>query len=149
MEIMVAAEWGRHISAITPVAIEIMHVEVEDKVWEGYTMVLYLDESKYLLESDDQYLNIYPLEMVPHLSQKFRRILDMFFELWVFGMTIPSIKDATVVMDLQHSMHSLWTVLPPFVEVVVLEPTTWGGGMAFFKLDIKDRFRRMVVEQGK
>ena len=129
-EVFAAVEQGRHISALAPEVVEIMHAEVADKAREGYVTVMYLDEIKHLLETEEwAHLKISPLAMVPHKSRKFRAVLDLFFELRVFGMKIPSANEATVVTETQHSIHSLGTVLPRLIEAVATAPTT--GGMWF------------------
>jgi len=97
-EILAAAKRGPHISALVLEAVEIILAEVAIKFREGYATVVYLDEIEHLLETGEwAHLKISPLAIVPHKSRRFRAILDISFEMRVFGMTIPSVNEATVV----------------------------------------------------
>ena len=106
-----------------------MLAEVAEKVREGYATVLYLDEIEHLLETEEwDHLKISSLAMVPCKSRIFRAILDLSFELRVFGMTIPSVNKVTVVTAPQHSIHSLGTVLPRLIKAVATAPLSGGYG---------------------
>ena len=146
---MTAANKGPHKSALEPDAIRMMHAEVEEKVKDGFAEVMFLDEIEPLLESEEwRHLKLSPLAMVPHKSRKYRAILDLSFSLKIFGMEIPSVNDATVITAPQQSMAQLGSVLPRLIEAVATAPVD-KGNLVFSKLDIKDGYWRMVVEQGR
>ena len=148
-EILTAAKRGPHKSALEPDAITMMHAEVQDKVKEGFAEVVYLDEIEGALGSGKwEHLKISPLAMVPHKSRKYRAILDLSFSLKVFGMTIPSVNEETIITAPQHSMRQLGSVLPRLINAVATAPVN-KGNMVFSKLDIKDGYWRMVVEEGR
>ena len=137
---MLVAERGPHKSALEPEAIAMMHVEVDEKVKGGYDEVVYLDQIKHLLGTEEwQHLKLSPLEMVPHKSRKYRAILDLSFSLKIFGMEIPSVNDNTVITTPQHIMNQLGSVLPWLIEAVAKAPLE-GGNMVFSKVDIKDGY---------
>lgn len=142
-EIMTAARRVPHKSALEPDAIDMMHAEVKDKIKEGFVEMVYLDEIEDALGSDKwEHLKISPLAMVPHKSRKYRAILDLSFSLKLFGMTIPSVNEETVVTAPQHSMRELGSVLPRLIQAVATAPVD-KGNMVFSKLDIKDGYWRM------
>jgi len=112
--------------------------EVADKVREGYATVVYLDEIEHLLETEEwAHLKISPSAMVPHKIGNFRAILDLSFVSRVFGMTMPSVNEVTIVTAPQQIMHSLGMVLPRLIEAVVTAPKIGGG--AWFSRSLAPR----------
>ena len=105
-EILLAAERVPHKSALEPEAIAMMHVEVDEKVKRGNVEVVYLDQIKHLLGTEEwQHLTLSPLAMVPHKNRKYSAILDLSFSLNIFGMEISSVNDNTLITAPQHSMN--------------------------------------------
>jgi len=146
-EIKIAAKRGPHKLALGADAIAMMHAEVAIKVKDGFVELVYLDEIKHLLETKEwEHLKISPIAMVPHKSCKYRTTLDFSFSLKLFGMKIPSMNENTSFTAPQHSMQQLGKVLPRLIESVARAPVS-DGVMLFSKLDIKDGYWIMVVEQ--
>ena len=77
--------------------------------------------------------------MVPHKSRKYRAILNLSLSFKLFGMTIPSANEETVITAPQHSMCQLGLVLSHLIQAVATAPVD-KGMMVFSKLDIDDGY---------
>ena len=74
--------------------IEMMHAEVDRKVKDIFSEVVYLDDIEHLLGTPDwAHLKTLPIVIVPHKSRKYRAILILSFSLKVFGIEIPSVNE--------------------------------------------------------
>ena len=125
-----------------------MHGEVEEKVRDGFAEVVFIDEIKDLLGTEEWLqLKISPLVMVPHQSRKYRAILDLSLALKIFGMEVPLVNDNTIIATPQHSMSQLGQVLTQLIHSVAHVPKK-NGNMVFFKLNIKDGYWHMIVQKG-
>ena len=83
--------------------------------------------------------------MVPHKSKLFRVILDLSLRFWKCdGSCLHSINSATTKLAPQESMSQLGSAFKHIVATMV-DYYNMGNPFIFTKLDIKDVFWRMVV----
>ena len=74
-----------------------IHEDVHIKVEHGYASLVYLNEIKNKLGTEElQHLKISPIAMVPHKSRKYRAILDLSFHLKLLDMKLPSVNVTTL-----------------------------------------------------
>jgi hypothetical protein len=92
-------------------------------------------------------LRVLPIAMIPHISCKFRTILDLSFSLRLYyGIEITSVNDATNKDNsLTNAMGQLGKVLPRLIANMA-KASIKGGPLLFAtKPDIKDGYWQMVV----
>ena len=135
---------GPHPSAYNDGAAEQLREETEEKVTQGYAKVVRWSELK---DNPPTKLKISPVAMIPHKSRKYRCILDLSFELRYMGQLLTSVNDATTKQAPQEAMGELGTVLERLIDAVA-HANPQDGDIRFSKLDIKDGFWRMNVEEG-
>ena len=136
---------GPHPLAKNPDAQEVLFTETDDKVEIGYAKVVrYCDIKHKLLKKS----KILPVAMIPHKSRLFRTILDLFFRLRHFGKLTESINLATVKQALAESMIQLGQCVQRLIALLAdnFDPDQ---PFLFSKLDIKDGFWRMAINDNK
>mmetsp|Transcript_29878 Transcript_29878/g.62420 ORF Transcript_29878/g.62420 Transcript_29878/m.62420 type:complete len:111 (+) Transcript_29878:4074-4406(+) len=86
--------------------------------------------------------------MIPHKYCKYRAILDLSFYLKMNGYNIPPINEATKICSAKEASNQIGTVLLQIIKAlaeIADDPTN----VMFAKVDIKDRFWRMVYQSGQ
>ena len=141
-ELQAAVEKGPHISALLPDAAAQLRSETLEKVKQGFCKIV---KWKDIKDAPPDNLKISPIAMIPHKSRKYRAILDLSFILKIGGCYLPSVNDATVKQAPTHSIDQLGSAIPRLIEGMAGAPK---GKLLFSKLDIKDGYWRMNVEQG-
>lgn len=139
-----AIQRGPHPSAYNEGAAEQLRQETAEKVAQGFAKVVRWSEIK---TNPPTNLKISPVAMIPHKSRKYRCILDLSFELRYMGQLLRSVNDATTKQAPQEAMGELGTVLDRLIDAVA-HANPQDGEIRFSKLDIKDGFWRMNVEEG-
>ena len=134
---------GPHSSANAPDALEALLAETDEKVKNGYARVLrYRDIMKNMPKN----LKISPVAMIPHKSRSFRTILDLSFRLRHLGTLMESANSATVKQAPAESMVQLGNCVQ---RIIALLADNYNPSQPFLfsKLDIKDGFWRMAVNE--
>jgi hypothetical protein len=134
---------GPHSSANAPDALEALLAETDEKVKNGYARVLrYRDIMKNMPKN----LKISPVAMIPHKSRSFRTILDLSFRLRHLGKLMESVNSATVKQAPAESMVQLGNCVQRIIALLAdnYDPSQ---PFLFSKLDIKDGFWRMAVNE--
>jgi len=112
-----------------------------EKVQQGYVEIVNWDDIK-----DNPHLNlkISPLAAVPRKSQLFCAILDLLYQLWLHGIYLSTINEATIPMSDHKAMEQMGKVLWRLVTMVAATKKNHGP-IVFAKWDIKDGFWHLVV----
>jgi len=140
-QLQAAVKRGAHPSARTPDAITCLRAETMEKVEKNFARLIPWSMLQTQLPKN---LKISPLAAVPHKSRKYRAILDLSFNLWVGGLHLLSVNEATQPLAPRESMHQLGHVLPRIIAAVAAAAPD-NGPIFFAKWDIKDGFWHMVV----
>ena len=93
-------------------------------------------------------LKVSPIYMIPHKSQDFRSILDLSFCLRIAGFKIPSVNETTGNTAPKHFLSQFRSVLPHIIGAI-LETEDKNTPIFFRKIDIKERFWRLVCQSGE
>ena len=143
-EMQAAIEKGPHISALDPVAITALRAETLERVAEGLCRRVPWNTIK---ENPPPNLKISPLAAIPHKSRSFRMILDLSYELKVNNNKLRSVNDASdKSLAPQHAMFELGNVIPRIIWQMASAPDN-GVPLLFSKIDLKDGYWRMVVDE--
>jgi len=97
-----------------------------------------------LLEDLPKNLKISPLAAIPHSSQTYCAILDLYFERIVGGIHLPSVNAATVLQADAHAMKELGNVVAYLIAAMAAAAPQYGP-IFFTKWDIKDSFWHMIM----
>jgi len=122
-----AVRCGAHPSAHTPEAVKCLRVETMEKVQQGFAKLI---PWSMLCTNPPKNLKISPLAAVPHKSQQYCAILDLSFNLWVGGLQLPTVNEATQPLAPHESMHQLVQVLLHLITAVAA--ATPANGPIFF-----------------
>ena len=143
-EMQTAIDHGAHKSARDPVAAKSCRREALDRAAEGGCRIIKWSSIK---DNPPPNLKISPIAAIPHKSRLYRMILDLSFELKVDGTKLRSVNDSSD-KDLapHHSMYELGNVIPRIIWQMALAPDT-GVPILFSKIDLKDGYWRMVVDE--
>ena len=139
-----ALRYGAHPSARAGEALECLVQEAEEKEKDGFVKIITWGSIK---DKIPKKLKLSPIAMIPHKSRKFRAILDLSFHLRTTGKTQkpgPSVNDATTKLSNPDAMNELGNalkrILARMADAQKDKKQLW-----FAKLDIKDGFWRMIV----
>ena len=89
-------------------------------------------------------LKVNPISAIPHKSRSFHMILDLSFQLQNVTTPPPSVNDASEkTLASQHAIFVLGNVIPRLVHQMAWSPSN--TPFMFTKIDLKDRYWRMVV----
>ena len=102
---------------------------------------------KTLRESPPPNLKISPITAILRKSHLYRIILDLSFELQVNKEKLCSINDSSdKALAPHHAMYELGNVIPQIIWQMTLVPKN-GAPILFSKIDLKDGYWRMVVNE--
>ena len=134
---------GAHPSADSELALKALHDETNEKIANGYSKVVRYGDIKDNLPKN---LKISPVAMIPHKSRSFRTILDLSFRLKLKGKLMPSVNSGTTKQAPAESMIQLGMCIQRLVALLAdnYDPQK---PFKFAKLDIKDGFWRMAVNE--
>ena len=139
-----AIQRGAHPSARSARAAAALHLEVKEKIAQGYARLI---PWEHLKKSLPQSIRISPIAAIPHKSRDFRMILDLSYMFTIDGTPWQSVNDASNPQEApMNSMSQLGHVLPRLIHAIATSPEEQGPWL-FMKLDIKDGFWRMVVPE--
>ncbi|KAL3793071.1 hypothetical protein HJC23_003079 [Cyclotella cryptica] len=144
-EMQAAIDRGPHKLALSPDAIDQLHMEVQEKVRCGQARLV---DWKDICNDPPEQLKISPISMVPHKSRRFRTILDLSFAVRLQnGERHVSVNEATEKMAPQGAIrqlgHSLGRIIHAFASTADDEKVFMA------KWDIKDGFWRLDCAQGE
>ena len=83
------------------------------------------------------------MAIILHKSRKYITILDLAFALKVSGWDITLVNEATKEISPSKVLDQVGTVIPRTIETLATDPLS-KYPIHFSKLDIKDRFWKMV-----
>ena len=133
---------GAHPSARSAKAAAALHLEVQEKVAQGYARLIPWEDLKKALPTN---MRISPIAAIPHKSRDYRMILDLSYMFKIDGHEWPSVNDSSAPDNPPlQSMAQLGKVLPRLVHALATSPEDQGPWV-FMKLDIKDGFWRLMV----
>jgi hypothetical protein len=140
-----AIDRGPHKSALSPEAIDQLHLEVAEKVRCGQAKLVDWNDIK---NDPPPQLKISPISMVPHKSRRFRTILDLSFAIRLQkGGRRTSVNEGTVKSAPRGAIrqlgHSLGRIIHAFAS------TSDDEKVFMAKWDIKDGFWRLDCAQGE
>ena len=123
-------------------AITQLREETAEKIKHGYARIVKWADIKHNIPKK---LKISPVAMIPHKSKQFRCILDLSFNPYHKGNSLSSLNETTQKLSKAESMVQLGQTLKGIVMVMAAE--SWAPEKPFYfsKLDIKDGFWRMAV----
>ena len=131
-------------SALLPEHIEECRKETLQKVEEGHCKLINWDDIKNNFPPN---LKISQVAAIPHKSRPCRVILNLSFQLKLNGKKLKSVNDTTnKTLAPQHAMYELGNVIPRIVWTMAMAPET-GVPLLFSKIDLKDGYWRMVVDE--
>ena len=130
---------GPHSSATEADALRALVAETKEKVANGYARVLQYGD---IMKNFPKQLKISPVAMIPHKSRAFCTILDLTFRLRHKGKLLESVNSATTKMAPAESMIQLGNLI-----VLLADNCNPDQPFMFAKLDIKDGFWRMAVNE--
>ena len=122
-----------------------MQVEAREKEQQGFAKIFKWEDLKENLPPE---IKLSPLAMIPHKSRKYCTILNLSLKLKLAGYLLPSVNDATKKCAHEEAMDQISSVLPQIIEALASAPVE-DGDIMFRKLDTKDRFWRMVCQEGQ
>jgi hypothetical protein len=134
---------GPHKSAASSAACAALHAEAEQKIANGFARVIRYGDIKDDLPKK---LKISPVACIPHKSKKFRVILDLSFRLRSKNIVFPSVNETTNKLAPPESMVQLGNCVKRIISVMA-ENHDRDKPFKFCKLDIKDGFWRLVVNE--
>lgn len=134
---------GPHSSATKDDALRALVAETKEKVANGYAKVLRYGD---IIDNLPKKLKVSPVAMIPHKSRYYRTILDLSFRLRHKGKLLESVNSATVKLAPAESMIQLGNCIQRLVALLAdnYDPDQ---PFLFAKLDIKDGFWRMAVNE--
>ena len=141
--IITALKRGPHISAKKKQAALHLRAETKQKVQEGYAKIIKWSDIKDNIPPN---IKISPVAMIPHKSRSYRTIIDLSFQLRIRGKIMPSVNSATKVLAPQKAMAQIGTALKRIIFKLA-ENYNLDKPFIFSKVDLKDGFWRMVVNQ--
>ena len=134
---------GPHKSAKSKEAAAALHAETLSKVKNGFAKIVKFKDIKENLPKN---LKISPVACIPHKSKSFRVILDLSFQLKANNITFPSVNETTEKLAPQESMVQLGNCVKRIIHTMEKNYDT-DVPFKFCKLDIKDGFWRLVVNE--
>ena len=144
-QIEAALRYGAHPSAQATEAKNCLLQETKMKVEEGFAKVVTYKDIKHNLPPK---LKLSPIAMIPHKSRKFRAILDLSFTLRATKTKTASVNDTTQKQAPAEAMTELGNVIKRILATIEdrrkADPDI---EFMFAKLDIKDGFWRLVVNE--
>ena len=135
--------YGPRSSTMKASALKTLLIEVQEKIKQGYTRKISFGELRKRMPKN---LKISPVVMMPHKSRDYRTILDLSFKLKVNVTTMKSVNEGTVHTSPQHSMRELGRVIERMISLMAASSTN-SPNFLFSKLDIKDGFRRVNIDE--
>ena len=138
-----ALQRGPHQSATSPDAVEAFNDELDAKLRNGFSKLVKYGDIRNNLPPR---LKISPVAMIPHKSRSFRTILDLSFRLRLKGRKMPSVNSGTTKMAPAESMVQLGQCLNRIIAMLA-DNANKNQPFVFSKLDIKDGFWRMAVNE--
>ena len=139
-----AIAYGAHLSARNPKAAAALHLEVQEKVKQGYARLIPWEHLKKALPPN---MRISPIAAIPHKSRDYRMILDLSYMFTFDGTPWQSVNEASNPQEAPlNAMSQLGQVLPRIVHAIATSPPEKGPWL-FMKLDIKDGFWRLAVPE--
>ena len=141
--IVAAVKRGPHISAKQKEARIQLHQEISEKIREGFAKTVKWKDIKHDIPKN---LKISPIAAIPHKSRGFRFILDLSFGLRLDGIEMPSVNLTTAEKAPHKAMEQLGRVLPRIIQTLA-KADDQSTPFLFSKLDIKDGFWRMIVNE--
>ena len=108
-QLQAAVDKGPHSSTLEEDAIAQIQVEAREKEAQGFAKIYKWEDLKKDLP---RALKLSPLAMIPHMSRKYRVILELSYQLMVAGYMLPSVNDAAVRMAPEEAMDQIKSVLP-------------------------------------
>lgn len=141
-EIEAAVMKGPHPSTYNEGAVEQLRAETKEKVAQGFARIVKWNDIR---ASPPKKLKVSPVAMIPHKSRQYRCILDLSYALRIAEKQVPSVNDATSPQSIREAMNELGTTVHRIIDAIALA-NPQEGDIYFQKLDIKDGFWRMVVE---
>lgn len=130
-------------SAQDPEAARCCREEALQKVKEGHCRLVKWDDIKNDLPEN---LKVSPIAAIPHKSRKYRMILNLAYRLRILKERLKSVNDSTNKLAPQHAMFELGNVIPRIIWAMARAPNT-GVPILFSKIDLKDGYWRMVVDE--
>ena len=145
-EMQAGVEKGPHISALNPEAAAQFRQECHEKQKQGFCRIVKWSTLKK--QGLPTNLKISPIAAVPHKSRNWRAILDLSFQLQVGGKRLTSVNESSKSIAPPEALEFMGDALPRLIEAVALAPEA-DGIILFSKLDLKDGYWRMSVEEGE
>ena len=134
---------GPHKSAQSKDATKALHNETESKIQNGFAKIIKFGDIKNNIPTN---LKISPVACIPHKSKKYRVILDLSFKLKINNIEFPSVNETTIKKAPQESMVQLGQCVKRIIATMA-ENYDKKRPFKFCKLDIKDGFWRMIVNE--
>jgi hypothetical protein len=134
---------GPHKSAQSKAAIDALHEEANMKVKHNFAKIIKFKEIKDNLPPN---LKISPVACIPHKSKSFRVILDLSFKLKTPKTTYQSVNETTRKLAKPEAMVQLGYCIQRIIHTMEKHHHQSHPFM-FCKLDIKDGFWRLVVNE--
>ena len=141
--ILLSLRQGPHKSALTSEARIVLHKETAVKEAQGYAKVVRWRDIKQNLPPN---LKISPVACIPHKSKPLRVIIDLSFQLKVDKLSFPSVNDTTTKLAPAEAMVQLGLSLKRLISIMAKHYDK-NLPFRFAKLDIKDGFWRLVVNE--
>jgi hypothetical protein len=134
---------GPHKSAKNKDAAAALHAETKSKIKNGFAKLVKFKDIK---NNCPPKLKISPVACIPHKSKSFRVILDLSFNLKANNITFPSVNETTEKLAPQESMVQLGNCVKRIINTMEKNYNK-EIPFKFCKLDIKDGFWRLVVNE--
>ena len=141
--IMSAIKYGAHPSAKAPDALKCLITEAKEKATNGFAKIITWGQIKNNIPKK---FKLSPIAMIPHKSRAFRGILDLSFQLRSGNAEHKSVNETTNKMADEQSMKQLGSALKRIVAALA-DGQPKNKKFMYSKLDIKDGFWRMVVNE--
>ena len=142
-QIIQAILHGPHKSAQSKAAMDALHEETKIKVAHNFAKIVKFKDIKHNLPPN---LKISPVACIPHKSKSFRVILDLSFKLKTPKETFLSVNETTQKLAPPEAMVQLGQCIQRIIHTME-KNYDLTNPFKFCKLDIKDGFWRMVVNE--
>ena len=146
-ELEAAVEKGPRSSALEPDAVEQIQIEAREKVKQGFAKTYTWEWPKKNLHKHPQ-LKLSSLAMIPHKSKKYRTILDLSYQLLVVEYLLSSVNGATKSCAPEEATSQIGSVFPRIIEAIARLDVN-EGPVSMMKVDLTDRFWRVMAKEGK
>ena len=136
---------GPRISTSTPEAAKACRKEALERVKDGTCRLVKWDDIKH---NPLKNLKILPIAAIPHKSRNYIMILNLAYNLKLNSNKLPSVNKTTNrELTPQHEMYKLGNVIPRIIILTMTMSPDNGVSILFSKIDLKDGYWRMCVNE--